>query len=620
MTFPANYQLPSFSPFAKGSTNRELDDSATTADFRAIANAFHSEFFAEHADTEVFAHVVKLLLAKIYDERQRRKGEPYVFQVLQRAGREETAQSLFARVATLYEAAYKAYIDSAGGDRLDSKLFAPERVKSVVKGLQGVAITRGAALHGDIIGAFFEEIVRAGFKQDKGMYFTHSNLVAFMLEAIDLTGLTQETWRGANHPNNRMPYLIDPSCGSGAFLLRAMQMMSSAIRDNRTALVETQDDQRYFDHHLSDSNPNEWAKDFVYGSDPKFVMAITTKVNMVLHGDGSAHIFKWDSLQSLGVAPDTRFAPAAEARRSVPPSAYREDVSEQFDVVVTNPPFGITLAPETHRTVSKTFSLGHASSEALFLERYAQLLRPNGRLGVVVPESLLNAAEHRETRMLLLRFFHVRAVVSLPRNLFVETPTLTSLLFAQKKTGAEIADWDARAETARKTVEDAIADAKRAAREAGKRANATAASVKDALDRALDGAIPGGAFIRKRGKNPTVLTYDLPPGMSDAAPAVKHYTEFLTSSGIGPLITQAVLARMAADLDYSWPVYGVEEVGYKLSKRGERTRPNQLISFVDGSGTHVANLHRADGAATTVIDADNPSTVIDYIRRDVTWR
>ena len=618
MSFPAHYQLPSFVAYAKSGT-RDLDIGATTADFRAIATTFHNEFFAEHPDTETFTSVVKLMLAKIYDERQRRPGEQYEFQVLQMAGKEETAASLFKRLEVLYIAAYTAYIDPTGGDAIDAKVFAPERVKSVVKGLQGLAITRGAALHGDVIGAFFEEIVRTGFKQDKGMYFTHTNLVWFMLEGLDLTGLTKKTWKNARHPNDRMPYLIDPSCGSGAFLLRSMQVMSSAIRDDKAALVQTQDDVRYFDSHLSDSNPNEWATDFLYGSDPKFVMAITAKVNMVLHGDGSAHILKWDSLKPLAQAPDRRLHPLPAASRSVPESAYSPEVSEQFDVVVSNPPFGITLAPETQKAAATTFSLGGATpSESLFLERYVQLLKPLGRLAVVVPESLLNASDFRESRLLLYRFFHVRAVVSLPRNLFVETPTLTSLLFAQKKTAAETASWDATWEKHASAVTAAVAKAKADVKKAARVSGASGADVELAFVKAVGSFIPKEAFIRKKGRKSQVFPAVIPPGMS-AILASEHYEQFLKASGIAQLKNEAVLKLMLQTHDYDWPAYAVDEVGFKLSKRGERIRPNQLLRFEDANGTVRANVQMSDTPAVPVIDVNSPSYVLDFMRRDVKW-
>jgi type I restriction enzyme M protein len=621
VSFPPGYQLPSFRPYKKAPGAPDLDAGATTADFRAIANSFHSEFFAEHPDTEIFTSIVKLLLAKIYDERQRKAGEQYHFQVLQKSGREETAASVFARIAALYELAYGAYIDPAGGDALDPKVFAPERVKSVVKGLQGLAITRGAALHGDIIGTFFEEILRAGFKQDKGMYFTHANLVWFMLESLDLTKLTQDVWRDATHPNQRMPYVIDPACGSGTFLLRAMQMMSSAIRDNKATLVQTHDDEMYFNGHLSDLNPNDWAKDFLYGCDPKFVMAITAKVNMVLHGDGSAHVYKWDGLRALSLAPDRRLQPLPPAQRSVPIGAYPTEVSEQFDVVISNPPFGITLAPETRKDASWVFTLGSsAPSESLFLERWAQLLKPKGRLAVVVPESLLNTGDSREARLFLLRFFHIRAVVSLPRNLFIETPTLTSLLFAQKKTEAEIAQWDTAWTSNSTKVDLAIARARKDAKAAAKVRAAKPANVETAFLTAMAPYLLDGAFVKKRGKKPAILRATLPKNVTTAVKAVDYYESFVKAGGFAHLRKQAILRLMAATHNYSWPAYAVDEVGYKLSKRGERVRPNHLCGFYDvATGTERPNVQKTDAIVKPRADTKNPKKVLDYLRRDITW-
>lgn len=620
MSFPARYQLPSYKPYKRGGSP-ELFENATTADFRAIANSFHAEFFAEHPDTEIFVNVVKLLLAKIYDERKRRKGERYDFQVLQKNGKEESAADLFARVAPLYESAYVAYIDPSGGDALDPKVFAPERVKSAVKGLQGVSITRGAALHGDVIGAFFEEILRSGFKQDKGMYFTHANLVWFILEALDLKQLTKDTWAKATHPNDRMPYVIDPSCGSGTFLLRAMQMMSASIRDDAAQLVATTDDERYFKAHLSDDNPNEWAKDFLFGCDPKFVMAITAKVNMVLHGDGSAHIFKWDSLKALASSPDAKLRPQAAQLRSVPDARYGPDLCEQFDVVVSNPPFGITLAPETAKGVPSAFTLPRTtSSESLFLERYTQLLKPKGRLGVVVPESLLNGSDYWETRLLLYRMFWVRAVVSLPRNLFVETPTLTSLLFAQKKEAAEIAKWDAEWSAVAAKVDTAIGKARNDARIAARKSGAAPADVEAAFLAAAAPYIAADTFIVKRGRGASVARFSLPATTGSPGAAYDYYDKLLKTGGFKSLRTRAIFGEVAGSLGYEWPVYAVDEVGFKLSKRGERTRANQLLRFVDpATGAEQANVQRAPGEVHPVIDTVTPEKVLDYLRSAVTW-
>jgi type I restriction enzyme M protein len=79
-----------------------------------------------------------------------------------------------------------------------------------------------------------------------------------------------------------------------------------------------------------------------------------------------------------------------------------------FNVVITNPPFG-TKIPVKGEEILKQFQLGHRQKlnkakkryewtselhekqppQLLFIERCIQLLRPGGRLGIVVPESVL---------------------------------------------------------------------------------------------------------------------------------------------------------------------------------------------------------------------------------------
>ena len=442
--FPSSYRDPRYEPFTKGGT-RDLRTNASHADFVAAAAAFHQEFFGEHPDNTLYTNLMKCLLAKIVDERNTATGSQYNFQVLAPGGREESADAVFARVNSLYRTAYSRYIDpgTAEPDEINVREFSPERVKTVVRTLQGMSITQGAALQADVIGGFFEEILRSGFKQDKGMYFTHANLVHFMTAAVDLEGLAVQVWQRATHPENRLPYIADPACGSGSFLLRAMQVVTQSIRGRRHELVNTEEARLFYDARMSDVNPNYWAESFLYGLDPKFVMAITAKVNMVLHGDGSAHVFKTDGLLPLSSYPDPKLRQTAEPTRTIPRDRYSPDLAESFDLILTNPPFGTTLSSDARRGLGRSFSLPSTTpSEQLFLERWFQLLRAGGRLGAVVPESLLNTGDATTARMFLFRCFWIRAVVSLPRNMFIDTPTLTSLLFAQKKSAGQIERWD----------------------------------------------------------------------------------------------------------------------------------------------------------------------------------
>jgi len=83
------------------------------------------------------------------------------------------------------------------------------------------------------------------------------------------------------------------------------------------------------------------------------------------------------------------------------------------------------------------------NSENLFIERYYQLLKEGGRLGVVLPESVFDTTENKYIRLFLFKYFHIKAVVSLPQLTFQpHTSTKTSLLFAQKKTKQEVEKWN----------------------------------------------------------------------------------------------------------------------------------------------------------------------------------
>ena len=139
-------------------------------------------------------------------------------------------------------------------------------------------------------------------------------------------------------------------------------------------------------------------------------MAITAKVNMVLHGDGSTHILKEDAFSPFSKYSDVRLRPCNENQRSITRSLYRPDMCETFDLVVSNPPFGVTLASETRAKIGVTFNLPPTTpSEGLFIERCFQLLKPGGRLAIIVPESLLNGKELINVRLFLYRMFKMES-------------------------------------------------------------------------------------------------------------------------------------------------------------------------------------------------------------------
>src|SRR3989338_4649349 len=189
-----------------------------------------------------------------------------------------------------------------------------------------------------------------------------------------------------------------------------------------------------------------WAEKFIYGSEINPNLGTSIKVNMILHGDGSANIFVGSS-KGDGLSKFSKYQKISgenildDSKESV---VYQKDVNESFDVIITNPPFSVSLDNDTKRTLESSFVFGNKkNSENLFVERWYQLLKPNGRFGAVLPESVFDTTENKNIRLFLYKYFKIKAVVSLPQLTFEPfTSTKTSLLFAQKKTKAEIQEWD----------------------------------------------------------------------------------------------------------------------------------------------------------------------------------
>lgn len=620
--FPPNFEEIDYKPLINGSKH-DLRLDCTQADFRSVATVFHNEFFGEHPDNVLFVSLVKCILAKIYDERITKKNSKYSFQIFLKNGKPEKAKELFDRVNNLYSTAYKKFIDPTAKevDEINPREFSPEKVKTIVKVLQTMSITKGASIHGDVIGAFFEEILRFGFKQDKGMYFTHANIVKFMLNALDIDGLTKKTWENATHPENRLPYIIDPACGSGTFLLNAMNHVTSYVKSNEEELITDLEAEEFYNARMSGTKPNYWAENFIYGMDPKFIMAITAKVNMVLHGDGSAHIYKYDAYKGFSEYDATKLQIANEKNRTIPRASYDYDTSETFDLVISNPPFGVTLTQDTKSKLQKNFKLKETlSSEALFLERCFQLLKPGGRLGLVIPESLINTAENIDVRLFLYKHFKVRSIVGLPRNIFKDTPTLCSLLFAQKKTKKEIENWDTIWTKEENLLRQKIKKVKSYLAKESKKEKTDNTNIKANFIKELSPLINEKSWFLKRGKNSQVLSLNFDERKMNKTEMIYYFKKILSVSGFENNIVIETFKRTSFKENYSFPVYMVDEVGYKLSNRKEKNRPNQLMKIIGNeSEIEKPNFHLIDEDFDIVIDTKNPITVLDHIKKTVVW-
>lgn len=203
--------------------------------------------------------------------------------------------------------------------------------------------------------AVFESLVPRVSKSDKGQFFTPRHVVDFVVKMLA--------------PSKR-EVVVDPACGSGAFLSHARAAGARAfgcdvdLRAVRVARL--------------------------------LALAASADPESVQRGDGLRGV-------ELPVA----------------------------DVVATNPPFA-GRAPADGFEVAQLVRT--PERDVLFLERALGLLRPGGRLGIVLPYNKASGEAFVALRRWLVQHARVLAIVGLPRETFLpHTTQRTFVLFAQKR-------------------------------------------------------------------------------------------------------------------------------------------------------------------------------------------
>ena len=270
-------------------------------------------------------------------------------------------------------------------------------------------------------------------------------LIRFMLALCDAVGQAESTMLTAHdyHGRPRLPFVIDPSCGTGSFLIEYMKLITGRLR--RPELSEGLPG-RIRDAYEGwfGARKNAWAKEYIFGIENNYDLGLAAKVNMVLHGDGSMNTWIHSGLLAFSTY-------WLEGRNNILGTGHRNEdglydseTNGQFDLVVSNPPFSLKMSPDEKREVQKAFtSLAGALSERIFIERWYQLLRDGGVFCCVLPEAILDTPTNIDTRLFLYQFFRIRAVVSLPYDTFRPfTSTKTCIVLAEKRSQEEAKEWE----------------------------------------------------------------------------------------------------------------------------------------------------------------------------------
>jgi len=614
---PERYGKAQKEPFIKGG-KKDLETNFSHNQLDGLRKNLHNVLWGGGGtdDNDVFSSLVNIILAKIQDESEKKRGEKYDFQIFSFKDGEsfETNEQLFERINKLYRRALKQRLNIVDENKLkksfviDENKFSLNKLKYTVAQLERYSFVDGKnSFDGkDILGDFFEGIIRTGFKQSKGQFFTHINIVKFLLWGLQLDNLAIE------RVNNdlEIPYLIDPSAGSGTFLIEYMKFITKNLKYKlKDKLHDTRDvDDKFHQWFMPDHRENKWAKDYIYGVEINFNLGTATKVNMILHGDGSTNIFVKDGLLPFRFY-DKETAPNFLKQYAPDKDYFDKEVNGQFDVIITNPPFSVDLDNETKKNVKREFIFGDKkNSENLFVERWYQLLKPKGRFGVVLPESIFDTTENKYIRLFIYKYFNVKAVVSLPQVTFEPfTSTKTSLLFAQKKTEEEIEQWN----QIWKKYSDEWNNLKTRCENL----------VKIYIDGKDRNKLPSIKNLTEQ-EEKEILTRMLKDYIQDEDQELsvkelveKYQDELVGKNGLckydkdtkdvfGFVNTWWVFGEVAKELNYKIFMAEVENVGYKRTKRGEKPMPNEL--------------YRTDDRGEILVDDGVKETVLDYMR-EISW-
>lgn len=589
----AGYGEPKKQPLIKGDEKHDLRTKINREEIEGLGRNLHNVLWGGGGtnDSEIFYSLVNIILAKIQDEYEKEDGEEYDFQIYQYGSHIEASEKVYDRINKLYKRALKEQLNVSEQQKIDDdniinrNKFPLNKLIYTVQSLESFSFLEGrSSLDGkDILGDFFESITRDGFKQNKGQFFTPTPIVNFLLYALQLDKLAIDRLNN----DRELPLIIDPSAGSGTYLVEAMKLITKEVKYKQKDKLKSsrQIKQRYEELFTPDYAENKWAREYLYGSEINFDLGTASKVNMILHGDGSTNIFVKDGLLPFRFYIKETSPNYLETAN--PETLYNDkEVNAKFDIAISNPPFSVDLDTQTQREVKNAFVFGDKkNSENLFIERYYQLLKEGGRLGVVLPESVFDTTENKYIRLFLFKYFNVKAIVSLPQVTFEPyTSTKTSLLFAQKKTKKQVEQWNELWDKYGKEwslLNTRVADYVKYFVKEEKLNKKWAKDVVEDIEKNNTKRISDNIkrFLKDyitpedKGLNPKEL-------LTKYSEEIDSLSKFEKETNVfGFYNAWWVFGEVAKEMDYDIFMAEAENVGYKRTKRGENPMPNELYDI-----------------------------------------
>lgn len=575
-------------------------------------------------DNKKFENFNKVLLAKIYDERKTNLGTPYGFQRKFVGGKPQSESELANNIDLLYRRAFREYLSKDKNVELfnikgiDFKEFSPYLVSKCIEYLQGFSFHKNRYKNVDILGEFYEMVIRDAFKQTKGLFLTHPNVVLFILSVLEVDEVVKSRLKNPVEDNRyRLPFVIDPSCGTGTFLVHYMQYVQKFINENHKRIAGGDEDVKDFiERHVLDKNSFKWVIDYVYGIDNEPVIATACQINLILHGDGSTNIYNSDGLNSFkeyGKMEVTGAVNLLSSNIVEKTDYYSKPSVNKYDFIISNPPFNVNI---NKGEVQKSFTI-KGKSEAYFLERWYQLLKPEGRIGVVLPESFFSVEDDIKGRFFLYKHFNIKAIVALPSHTFQpHTPTNTSLLFASKKTEAQEKEfvklWSKFSDefTAKSNKILKTLPSQKTKVDFDKINVKKTNNIKNIINQVEENSLiefDAGFVILPFFEENYIFNDE---NYNKIKKAIKDTFTNLKD--------RWTLHKVATKQKIEFYNFSVDEIGYKAGKKGSKDKPNELISVFDDKDKKIYNIKYSH--SWHKVDNDDKETVLGKIKELDIWQ
>ena len=351
--------------------------------FRTIRNYLAANAVGITRD-EVFAsQIINMIFCKIYDERFTRPEDTVKF----RAGMNEKDEDVKARILGLFEKVKHQYNDVI--DVADSILLDAKCIKYIVGELQLYSLKDSSR---DAVGEAFEIFIGPSLKGAQGQFFTPRNVVNMVIRMVDPD--TDER-------------ILDPACGSGGFLVESLRYVWNKLEEKANEFG-------WPEAEIEAEKQKVAIKNF-RGIDKDNFLSKVAKAYLAILGDGRGGVHCENSLAPFGKKlsiDSTEILGLYDLGHKWSVSA--DGVFEKGGLADKQPP------------------------QILFIERCFQMLRPGGRMGIVLLESIFGMPKYQYVVNYIRTKAKIKAVVTMPEDLFQpHTHAKCCVLICQKYSDGE---------------------------------------------------------------------------------------------------------------------------------------------------------------------------------------